>query len=140
MTHPPRFPVVVDASIAIKWLLDEPGTEPAIHLIRQGGPLLAPDLLLVETANVLWKKVRRGDMRLPDLPRALGGLLALDIEVHGSAPLLSRATNLAIEIGHPVYDCLYLALAVETNAPLATADRRLRRAAAGVGIGLWDGL
>jgi len=105
VTHPPRFPVVVDASIAIKWLLDEPGTEPAIHLIRQGGPLLA-----------------------------------LDIEVHGSAPLLSRATNLAIEIGHPVYDCLYLALAVETNAPLATADRRLRRAAAGVGIGLWDGL
>jgi predicted nucleic acid-binding protein len=50
-------PFVIDASVAIKWLVDEPGTAAALSLRRHR--LLAPDLLIAECANVLWKKVRR---------------------------------------------------------------------------------
>lgn len=73
-----------------------------------------------------------------DLEETIGDLLSLDIELHGSAPLLGRASQLAVTINHPVYDCLYLALAADRDAPIATADRRLREAAASAGVGLWE--
>lgn len=132
--------VVVDTSVAVKWLLDEPGSESAGRLMTENQALLAPDLLLVETANVLWKKIRRGEMPAADLDETLSDLLSLDINFYGSGLLLGRASRLALQLGHPVYDCMYLALAAETGAPIATADRRLRRAADGIGIGLWGGL
>lgn len=134
----PAAPVVVDASIVVKWLAHEPDSEPATRLIVDGGPLMAPDLLPVEVANVLWKKVRRGDMTVGDLQPAIATLLELGVELHDSTLLLSRAAHLAVELGHPVYDCLYLALAADSRVALATADRRLRQTARDVRISLWE--
>ena len=51
---------VIDASVAIKWVVDEPGTEQALLLRRHH--LVAPDLLVPECANILWKKIRRGEL------------------------------------------------------------------------------
>jgi len=62
VASPLRAAVVVDASVAIKWLLEESGTRPAVRLLAERRPLLAPDLMLIEAANALWKKVRRGEM------------------------------------------------------------------------------
>lgn len=106
--------------------------------MTEGRPLLAPDLLLIETTNVLWKKIRRDEMPASDLEDTIDDLLSLDIQLYGSAPLLLRAARLALQVRHPVYDCLYLALTAETGAALATADRRLRQAATRIGLGLWE--
>ena len=53
---------VIDASVAIKWVVPEAGTEEAVELLGRGG-LVAPDLLFAECANILWKKVRNGELQ-----------------------------------------------------------------------------
>jgi len=130
-------PVVVDASIAVQWFANEPESERAARLLVDERPLLAPDLMPVEAANAWWKKVRRREMEVSDLGQAIVNLLALGIVLHPSAALLSRAARLAVEVGHPVYDCLYLVLASDRGARLATADEGLRRAARSTGVGIW---
>jgi predicted nucleic acid-binding protein len=52
--------VVIDASVAVKWVVPEPGSERAELLLDRG--LVAPDLLFAECANILWEKVRRGEL------------------------------------------------------------------------------
>jgi predicted nucleic acid-binding protein len=130
-------PVVVDASIAVQWFVPEPGSEGAARLLNSELPLCAPDVMPVEASNAWWKKVRRREMRKEHLDEALLNLLSLDIQWMPSATLLRRAAGLAVEIDHPVYDCLYLLLATEQRGELATADTRLRHAARRLDLGLW---
>lgn len=131
-------PVVVDASIAFFWFANEPDRWGAERLLVTEAALLAPDLMAVEAANAWWKKLRRREMELADVEQAVTNLLALGIAWTPSVVLLRPATRLAAEIGHPVYDCLYLALAASHSASLATADDRLRQAAERLGVRLWS--
>jgi len=128
---------VVDASIAVQWFANEPGSANAAKLIEADTGLLAPNIMPAEAANAWWKKVRRGEMSASDLDEAIVSLLSLGIELIGIESLLSRAARLAVELNHPVYDCLYLALSTDRGAGLATADERLRRGATRLGIPLW---
>ena len=130
-------PVVVDASIAFLWFANEPDPWGASDLLEAQSPLLAPDLMAVEATNAWWKKRRRREMDLADVEQAVTNLLALEIAWTPSAALLRTAARLAVEIDHPVYDCMYLALAGSHAAPLATADDRLRRGAERLGIRIW---
>jgi predicted nucleic acid-binding protein len=129
--------VTVDASIAVQWFANEPGADVAARLIEGEDVLLAPDLMPVEAANAWWKKVRRREMDVADLGQAIVNLLALGIEWVPTTPLLARAAEMAVESGHPVYDCVYLVLASARGTHLATADDRLRQAAGRHGIRLW---
>ena len=72
------------------------------------------------------------------LNEALVNLLGLGIELAPATLLLAPSARIAVEIDHPVYDCLYLALAKDRRAALATDDRDLRRAAGRLEIALWD--
>ena len=130
-------PVVVDASIAFLWLANEPDRERADRLLEASVPLFAPALMAVEVTNAWWKKSRRGEMDANDVEQALTLLFSLRIAWKPSGPLLRRAVRLATELGHPVYDCVYLALATDHAAAIATADERLRRAAERVDIKTW---
>jgi predicted nucleic acid-binding protein len=130
--------VVVDASIAFLWFANEPDRSGARRLLDGGSRLLAPDLMAVETTNAWWKKLRRGEMAPADVDQAVTLLLALGIGWTPAAALLRPAARLAVDLGHPVYDCLYLALAAAHAAPIATADERLRKAAKRIGVRTWD--
>jgi predicted nucleic acid-binding protein len=77
-------------------------------------------------------------MDITDVEQAVTRLLALDINWIAAATLLRPAARLAAELGHPVYDCIYLALAASHSAVLATADARLRQGAERVGVRLWS--
>ncbi len=123
--------LVVDASITVKWLVDEPGRASARDLLDQVEPLQAPDFVLVETANVLWKKVRRREITREQATIGIETLPQLFESLLASAGLIRRALDLAIEIDHPIYDCLYLAGAESIDAALVTADERLLRKAQG---------
>ena len=131
-------PVVVDASIAFLWFANEPDRWGAERLLEAESSLLAPDLMAIEATNAWWKKLRRREMELADVEQAVTNLLALGIGWTSSTALLRPAARLAVELGHPVYDCLYLALAASHSAPLATADDRLRRAAERLGVPIWS--
>lgn len=115
--------LVIDASIAVKWLVQEPGTEAALSL-RGRFSFVAPELLVAECANVLWKKTARGEMTDTEALIAAQALQAADIELQSMPPLLVPATRLSIQLGHPAYDCMYLAQAIELNVRYATADTR----------------
>ena len=131
-------PVVVDASIAYPWFTNDPDPKGAARLLETESILLAPDLMAVEVTNAWWKKLRRGEMDVAGIEQAVTHLLALQIEWVAAATLLRPAARLAAELGHPVYDCMYLALAASHSAVLATADERLRKGAERVGVRLWS--
>ncbi|MGH7335820.1 MAG: type II toxin-antitoxin system VapC family toxin [Candidatus Rokuibacteriota bacterium] len=131
-------PIVVDASIAFLWFANEPGGRGAERLLEVQAALLAPDLMATEVTNAWWKKLRRREMELADVEQAVTNLLALGIAWTPSTVLVRPAARLAAELGHPVYDCLYLTLAASHAALLATADDRLRRAAERVGVRVWS--
>jgi predicted nucleic acid-binding protein len=118
--------LVVDASIAVKWVVEEEGTEAALA-VRRKAKLIAPDLLAAECANILWKKARRGELSADEAILAAKLLQRVDLEFLPTRPFLERATRLAIELDHPAYDCLYLAMALVKDCQLVTADEHLLR-------------
>ncbi|UEM04761.1 type II toxin-antitoxin system VapC family toxin [Skermanella rosea] len=116
---------IVDASVALKWFVEEEGSSDAADLIAGGTARLAPDLVIPEVLNAAWKAFSRGFMvreQYDAIPRLLPDLFQ---DIVPTKRLASRAATLAREMGHPAYDCFYLALAEEQNLPLITADRRL---------------
>lgn len=117
--------VVVDASVALKWVVPEVLSEHADSLLAGDEELIAPDLLLVEAANALWKKRRRGELSASEAATCLGTLMEAGVVTHPTGPLLARALVLAERLDHPVYDCSYVALAERERATLVTADERL---------------
>jgi predicted nucleic acid-binding protein len=116
---------VVDASVAVKWVIDEPGADQALRLRRH--VLSAPELLIAECANIVWKKARLGELTEPEASLAAGLISRSDIELIPMRPLTRRAVELAILLDHSAYDCMYLALAEATGCPFVTADARLLR-------------
>jgi predicted nucleic acid-binding protein len=118
--------LVIDASIAVKWVVEEDGTAAALAL-RQRARLIAPELLVAECANILWKKVRRNQLLKQEALLAARLLQGAEIELLPTRSLLESATQLAIEIDHPAYDCVYLALAVKNKCQFVTADERFLR-------------
>jgi predicted nucleic acid-binding protein len=118
-------PYVVDASVAIKWFVPEIHSDAALRLLREGVVPLAPDLLLPEFGNILWKKLRRREMDEKTAREALSGFSLVPFRIHSAAPLLDAAFDIAYGTGTTVYDSLYVALAVVQDCPLVTADRKL---------------
>lgn len=106
--------LVIDASIAVKWVVEEEGTSQALTL-RQVAKLTAPELLVAECANIFWKKVQREELSRQEALFAARLLQAAEIELVPTRSLLEVATRIAIDLDHPAYDCLYLALAVATQ-------------------------
>jgi predicted nucleic acid-binding protein len=122
--------VVVDASVAVRWLLDTPGSDRAERLIREEDHVVAPDLVMVEIANGLWKAVRFAGLAPETAAEAMAQAGTGFHELIESLALADRALAIALELQHPAYDCFYLALAEQRNAPLVTADDRLLRVCA----------
>ena len=118
--------LVVDASIAIKWVVSEVGSQEALAL-HQGNRLVAPDLLTAECANILWKKVRRGEASKEDADVAARALEHADVELMPMRHLIRSATDIAGRIAHPAYDCFYIALALANDWTFVTADESLTR-------------
>src|SRR5688572_24571029 len=116
--------IVVDSSVAVKWLVPEHGSDLAEEIVRRSTQLIAPELLLVELSNFLWKSIRLGKIATD---AALSALTRVEstVSLLSSRPFCPRALQLANELAHPVYDCLYLAVAGETGCKMVTADTRL---------------
>lgn len=116
---------VVDASVVVKWLVREAYSEEAAALLDSGSTFVAPALVFAEAANALWVMRRRGDIAADDMADAVETLRAMPVAVPVAMPqLAAAASRLAVDLDHPIYDCFYLALAVQTQYPVVTADRR----------------
>ena len=123
--------VVVDASVAAKWLIDEQGSDASLRLRESEYELVCPDLLFLEVGNVIWRKVRAREIEEADGRAMVAAILEAPMQVESAVALLPAAWEIAVRHDRSVYDGVYLALAVAFDAPLVTADRRLARALAG---------
>ena len=121
---------VIDASVAVKWLVEEPDSDAALELVESGEDLHAPRLLASEVANALWRKARLGQIERADAGAALAWVPDLPVRWSEDEAVSADALRLALALDHPVYDCVYLALAHRIGAVLVTADLRFANALA----------
>ena len=120
--------IVVDAGVGLKWVVNEPGSAAAVTLLP-GWLVLIPSLFWVEAANALATKSRRGELDRSDALDAWRDLVQAPLEVLPLNPDSVRsALEIAQDLGHPVYDCCYLAAALDLGTLVITADRRFCRA------------
>jgi predicted nucleic acid-binding protein len=121
--------LVIDASVAVKWFVAQPGSDDALAILKRGDDLIAPDLVVVESANVFWRSVKAGFISGEDGTMALAHLGKQFTEMFSTGELVSAAYDLSLQLNHAVYDCVYLALAQRQAAALVTCDKRLAQAA-----------
>jgi predicted nucleic acid-binding protein len=121
--------MIVDASVAAKWVLFEDYSEQASLLLSQYSQLFAPEIINLEVVSAITKKHRMGV-----LPENLArkALVTWQEYIENEAIILldnqkiwQDAKNLAIALPHAFPDCLYIALAKQKKMPLITADKIL---------------
>lgn len=134
MTPPdPYTGYVVDASVVLKWLIEEEGSEAALSL--RDSSLMAPALLRIEVANVLRTLTAREAITAIEAEDLFALLQTAPVTiVEPDDALERRALAMALALRHPVYDCVYLALAERMGRTLVTADRRFLRAIEGFDV------
>lgn len=117
MTRGPEVPLVVDASVALKWVLEEADSHLAKALALSEEVLLVPDLWLSEACNVLWLQVRR---RVLTADGAHEGLRLLRAQIEPTPTvdlgLQEVALDIGIAVNHSTYDTMYLAFAIAMGA------------------------
>lgn len=116
---------VIDASVAVKWFVEEERSPAARAVLASGQPVMAPDLIVPETCNTAWKKVRRGEISMEQGEAMMRALPLSFDRLAATAPLSARALELAHRFDHPAYDCFYLALAESESAVLVSDDARM---------------
>jgi predicted nucleic acid-binding protein len=128
---------VIDASVAAKWFLpnrDETLVEEAAQLLacyaKGQARFVVPDLFWAEFGNILWKAVRRGRCTQKAAETGITAMRDRDLPTVPSGTLLEAAFAIATAFDRTVYDSLYLALAVDCQAQLVTADEKLANAVA----------
>lgn len=127
--------LVIDASVAVKFVTDEPGSNAAYAIVTGPEPLIAPDWVICECANVIGKKVLA-----KTLPRALAETCVSELprffsRLFDTNELIEKALRHSFDLEHAFYDCIYLALGLRENAVLLTADRKFASAAGRAGLG-----
>lgn len=119
---------VVDASVAVKWYLPEIYTTEAEKLLAPQNELFAPELILPEFGNIIWKRARRGDLTEAEGKQIIKDFFKVKIFRYRHKSLLPAALHGALQTGQTVYDWSYLALAVSLDCEMVTADQKFYQA------------
>jgi len=115
---------VVDACVAVKWVVPEIYSEAARRLLGRNYELLVPDFFFSEVANVFWKRLIRGEDSMDDAKAALEAIQAQPLQIYSSFSLVLDAFDMAAINQRAVYDCVYLTLAVTCQCQMVTADEK----------------
>jgi predicted nucleic acid-binding protein len=121
--------LVLDASVAIKWVLPEPDSPKALGLLddfkNKVHELLAPTTFAVEVAHALTRAERKGILQAGEAVTSLARVFAYPPDLEPFLPLLPRAVEISSQTRTSVYDCLYVALAEQEQCNMITADQKL---------------
>lgn len=130
--------VVLDASVAVRWVVEEAGSDEAAALLERDVAWITPRLLLTEAASALRRKVADKTLAPAAAGQSLDALLQAIadgvIRLVDDERVIASALLLALSLQHKVADCVYLALAEREGAGIATADDRLARLARSRGV------
>lgn len=119
--------LVVDASVATKWVIPEEDSQIAEELAAGGAWMYAPAFIFLEVANTLWKRMRAGELSEDEALDCLARARCAPLVLWQGEEPLPTTLGLAKQLDHAIYDCAYLALALELDAVYVTADRRFWR-------------
>lgn len=114
--------LAIDAGVAVKWLVEEDGSDAANRLLNGNKDLYAPRPMASEVANALRRKARLSEIDEADA--LMTGLSEMPVRWSADETVCADAVRLAVALDRPVYDCVYLALAHRLDARLVTADAR----------------
>jgi predicted nucleic acid-binding protein len=117
--------LVVDASVAVKWVVAENDAEAALLLLDDSRSLCAPAHWLAEASNALWTACRRGELTKHQAHERVVALVEAPVATVPLGQLAAAAMTIGLRLGITLYDALYLAVAEQQDATLVTADRRL---------------
>jgi predicted nucleic acid-binding protein len=123
--------LVIDASVAIKWLVPEEMSDVARDIYGVGDRLVAPRLIKTEVANALARKTIQGLLSRQEATYHFSTLPVLLPELIEVDDLIEPALENACALRHPIYDLIYLETARRFDAQLVTADRRFSAKLAG---------
>jgi predicted nucleic acid-binding protein len=123
--------LVIDSSVVIKWFVPEVHTDDALRYLDPDLDREAPELLLAEVSNILWKKVGRGELTDSQAVRIAQDIAQADVNIHPMRSLFIPGLTLALSTGRTAYDSIYLALADSLSTRVVTADRRFYNASQG---------
>lgn len=124
---------VFDACVAAKWLLPEALSDKALALVEAMDDVKAPSLVLAEMNNAIWKRLRRAEISATTAKALSARVPGLFTTIVPIETLSSRAAEIMITLTHPIYDCLYLALAEREGLPIVTVDAAFMEAARRLG-------
>lgn len=127
--------LVIDSSVAVKLAVAEEHYDIALRLSSSDEDFIVPSLLWAELSNALWKKARRGEIDKTHVAEAVIGVQSVVTETVPIEILHADALRIALALDHPVYDCMYLALAELRDIVIVTDDKGLLRAARAGGLG-----
>jgi predicted nucleic acid-binding protein len=132
--------LVIDSSVVIKWFVPEVHTDDALRYLDPDLDREAPELLLAEVSNILWKKVGRGELTDLQAITIAQDIAQADVNIHPMRSLFIPGLRFALTTGRTAYDSIYLALADSLSTRVVTADRRFYNALQGgpyAGLILW---
>lgn len=119
--------IVVDANVSLKWFLPEYGMAEAFSLLRSGRKLVGPWIIRDEVVSGLVRRVRRKELAAKEARACVADwmqeLRRETVHLINEESLLTDAAEMGFELKHPLFDCIYLALAEHLGAPLVTADK-----------------
>lgn len=120
---------VLDASVLAALYVNDPATEQSEAALKQieGDELHAPDFVILEVANVLWKRVRREELHAGDAMAAIADLSATSLQLHPISGLVAQSLALALAHGFTTYDATYVALATRVGGIVITNDGGMRQ-------------
>jgi predicted nucleic acid-binding protein len=116
---------VIDANVGLKWFIEEPRSTAARKILEKGKAFIVPDIFIPEICNVVWKKFKIQEITAEQGQAIVTNVPAVIDHIVPTAELAQRAFDLAVQFNHPVYDCLYLALAERESITLITDDAKL---------------
>lgn len=117
-------PIVIDTSVAIKWLADEPGTDQALALLRRIDFFYVPDFFLVEMDAVLTKKIRKRELEQQEASYLREEVRKLPFQLIAYENISEYAFDLAASLPVTLYDAMFLSVAIHNDSCMITADQR----------------
>lgn len=117
--------LIIDASVAAKWFVDEEYAEASLAVLDEKNSLHAPDFLLLEIDSIIGKWIRGGVLSVEEGNDIRNALRRFPIQFHPFVSFLDPAFAISVQTGRSVYDCLYVALAAVIKGRMITADRKL---------------
>lgn len=116
--------IVVDANVAIKWVIDQPLRDRARAIVARRIAVVAPSMFVAETATAFWKYVRAGQVTEQQARQGLSLVLGQISLFEQDANLADEALGIGAQLNYAPYDCFYLVLAMQRGVPLVTVDQR----------------